>query len=93
MPDPQVFTEEHIAAAQEAFDPSNRRDYPDMPTSEAEWRCHCAFWRLSIDQRDRAWQNEAALKEDVAEMRRELEEKDSEMALLRNELDDARDAL
>jgi hypothetical protein len=29
--------------------------YPDMPSSEAEWRCHWAFYRLTVKQRDAAW--------------------------------------
>jgi hypothetical protein len=30
-------------------------DYPDMPADEAEWRCHWAFYKLTVAQRDAAW--------------------------------------
>jgi hypothetical protein len=82
------FTIEMILAAQEAFDPSNRRDFPAMPASEVEWHCHCAFYRLTISQRDRAWQNEAALKEEVQDLRREIAERDQEINDLQAELDE-----
>lgn len=86
----EVFTQEHIEAAQAAFDPSNRRDYPPMPTSEAEWHCHCAFYRLTVSQRDRAWQNEEALKEEVRDQRAEIEALQQEIEQLNMDLDDAR---
>jgi hypothetical protein len=31
------------------------RTYPEMPVSKEEWEAHCAFYRLAVDQRDRAW--------------------------------------
>ena len=30
-------------------------DYPPMPTSEAEWQTHWAFYKLTVAQRDAAW--------------------------------------
>lgn len=46
-----------------AFDRS--KPYPPMPTSEEEWRAHCAFYRLTVDQRDRAWREIEDLKKKI----------------------------
>lgn len=37
-------------------------DYPDMPETEAEWRAHWAFYRLTLAQRDAAWREIEALR-------------------------------
>lgn len=36
----------------------------DMPTSPEEWAANCAFYRLTVDQRDRAWAELERLKGD-----------------------------
>lgn len=35
---------------------------PPMPTSQAEWAAHWAFYRLTVLQRDRAWSDLAAMR-------------------------------
>lgn len=39
-----------------------QNDYPPMPTTEAEWRAHWAFYRLTVAQRDAAWRELERLK-------------------------------
>lgn len=34
---------------------SARDPYPALPSSQAEWEVHVAFYRLTVAQRDRAW--------------------------------------
>lgn len=37
-------------------------DVPPMPTSQAEWEAHWAFYRLTVMQRDAAWRDLEAAK-------------------------------
>jgi hypothetical protein len=37
-------------------------EYPEMPTSEEEWRAHWAFYKLTVAQRDGAWREIEELK-------------------------------
>lgn len=36
--------------------------YPEMPQTKDEWEAHCAFYRLTVDQRNRAWETIRTLK-------------------------------
>lgn len=44
-----------------------RRTTPPLPT-ETEWDLHCAFYRLTADQRDRAWQEIEEKKDRIAKL-------------------------
>jgi hypothetical protein len=43
----------------------HRDGNPEMPTSEEEWRTHCAFYNLTVAQRDHAWHRLGALKQEL----------------------------
>jgi hypothetical protein len=43
-------------------EPPDVRGAPELPVSLSEWEAHWAFYRLTVDQRDRAWREVEELK-------------------------------